>query len=94
MNKLRYAIVGFGAVAKVHAFAAYQAALQFGNQVVPHLVGIMNRTPRESPLPHVKHYTDLAAMTAECRPDFLDLCMPHHLRKESFAFAAESALPV
>lgn len=94
MNKLRYAIVGFGSVAKVHAFASYQAALQFGDQVIPNLVGIMNRRPQESPLPHVKHYTALDAMVAECRPDFLDFCMPHHLRAESFAFAAERGLPV
>lgn len=94
MKTLRYAIAGFGAVARSHAMAAYQGALQFEQEVVPVLTGLMSRSPKESPLPGVKHYTDLNQLVQECKPDFLDLCMPHHLRREAVAFAAERGLPV
>lgn len=94
MKTLNYAIAGFGAVARNHAMAAYQGALQFPDEVVPVLTGLMNRTPKESPLPGVRHYTDLAKMLEEARPDFLSLCMPHHLRREAVAFAAEHELPI
>ncbi len=94
MKTLRYAIAGFGAVARSHALASYQAALQFPDEIVPKLTGVMSRTPKEAPLPGVAHYTDLAAMTDACKPDFLDLCIPHHLRKEAVAFAAERGLPI
>ncbi len=94
MKTMRYAIAGFGSVAKLHALASYQAALYFQSAVVPKLVGVMSRHPAESPLPFVKHYTDLAAMTEEGKPDFLDLCMPHYLREEAVAFAAERGLPL
>ena len=88
MKSLRYCIVGFGGVARHHALASYQAALQFEGNVIPMLAGLMSRSPKESPLPGIRHYTDLEAMVRECRPDFLDLCMPHHLRREAMAFAA------
>ena len=94
MKRLRYAIIGFGAVAHNHALASYQGALQFKEEVVPVLTGIMSRTPKESPLPGIKYYTDLNTLVAECKPDFLDLCMPHHLRRETVAFAAERGLPI
>lgn len=94
MKTLRYCIAGFGAVARNHALASYQAALQFPDEINPRLVGVMSRTPKEAPLPGVSHYTELAAMTDACKPDFLDLCMPHHLRKEAVAFAAERGLPI
>lgn len=94
MKELRYAIVGFGGVAKHHALASYQAALQFGDEVCPRLVGLMNRTPKESPLPGVPHFTDLEEMVAACKPDFLDLCLPQHLREEAIRFAAERGIPI
>ena len=91
---LNYAIIGFGGVARHHALASYQAALQFEGEVLPVLTGLMSRTPKASPLPHVRHYTDLETLNRECKPDFLDLCMPQHLRRETFSFAAEHGLPV
>lgn len=94
MKKLNYAIAGFGSVARNHAMAAYQAALQFENEVVPVLTGLMSRTPKDSPLPGVKHCTDLETLVQNAKPDFLDLCMPHHLRREAVAFAAERGLPI
>lgn len=94
MKTLRYAIAGFGGVARHHALAGYQAALQFEGEVVPVLAGLMSRTPKESPLPGIRHYTDLATMVQECRPDFLDLCMPHHLRREAVEFSARRGLPL
>lgn len=94
MKTLRYAIAGFGGVARHHALAAYQAALQFEQEVVPVLAGLMSRTPKESPLPGIRHYTDLETMVSDCKPDFLDLCMPHHLRREAVEFAAGRGLPV
>lgn len=94
MKTLRYAIAGFGGVARHHALAAYQAALQFENEVVPVLTGLMSRSPKESPLPGVRHYTDLDTLVRECKPELLDLCMPHHLRREAVAFAARRGLPV
>ena len=94
MKTLNYAIAGFGAVARNHAMAAYQGALQFEHEVVPVLTGLMSRTPKESPLPGIRHYTDLETMVQECRPDFLDLCMPHHLRREAVEFAAGRGLPI
>ncbi len=94
MKTLRYAIAGFGGVGRHHALGAYQAALQFEDEVVPVLAGLMNRTPKESPLPGVRHYTDLETMVQDCKPDFLDLCMPHHLRREAVEFAARRGLPV
>lgn len=94
MKTLRFAIAGFGSVARVHALASYQAALQFEEEVVPVLAGIMNRRVGASPLPQVGHYTDLAQMAEACRPDFLDLCMPQHLREEAVDFAAERGLPL
>ncbi len=94
MKTLRYAIVGFGGVARHHALASYQAALQFEEEVVPVLSGLMSRSPKESPLAGIRHFTDLETLVAECRPDFLDLCMPHHLRRETIVFAASRGLPV
>lgn len=94
MKTLNYAIAGFGSVARVHAMAAYQAALQFENEIVPVLTGLMSSSPKESPLPGVKHHTDLDTLVRECKPDFLDLCKPHHLRREAVAFAAERGLPI
>lgn len=94
MKTLNYAIAGFGAVARNHAMASYQAALQFEKEVVPVLTGLMSRSPKESPLPGVKHYTDLETLLQEAKPDFMSLCMPHHLRREAVAFAARRGLPI
>lgn len=94
MKTLRYAIAGFGGVARHHALAAYQAALQFEGEIIPVLAGLMSRTPKESPLAGIRHYTDLETMVQDCKPDFLDLCMPHHLRLEAVEFAAQRGLPV
>ncbi|MBQ8600827.1 MAG: Gfo/Idh/MocA family oxidoreductase [Clostridia bacterium] len=94
MKAVPYTIVGFGGVGKNHALAACQAALYFPGEWIPQLAGVMNRTPHAAPLPGVPHFTDLAKMTGECKPAFLDLCMPHHLRKDAFLFAAEHRLPV
>lgn len=94
MKTLNFAIAGFGAVAKTHALAPYQSALFGLSEVVPVLTGLMSRSPKESPLAGVKHYTDLALLLEEARPDFLDLCMPHHLRRETVAFCAEHGLPI
>lgn len=94
MNKLRFAIAGYGSIAKVHALGSYQAALFFDRETVPELVGVMSRTPKECTLPGVDHYTSLEEMVHATRPDFLDLCMPHHLREEAVAFAAERGLPI
>ncbi|MBQ8893455.1 MAG: Gfo/Idh/MocA family oxidoreductase [Clostridia bacterium] len=94
MKTLNYAIAGFGAVARNHAMAAYQGALQFEHEVVPVLTGLMSRTPKESPLPGVKHYTDLNLLLQEAKPDFLSLCMPHHLRRDAVFFAAQHELPI
>ncbi len=94
MNKLRYAIIGFGGVGRNHALASYQAALQFPDAVLPELAAVMSRHPQEVALPRVRHFTDLEALAREARPDFLDLCMPHHLRREAVAFAAARGLPI
>lgn len=94
MNKLRFCIAGYGGVAKVHALGSCQASLFFEDETVPQLAGVMSRTPKESPLPGVAHYTSLEEMVQACRPDFLDLCMPHHMREEAVRFAAERGLPI
>lgn len=94
MNKLRFAIAGYGSIAKVHALGSYQAALFFDQETIPELVGVMSRTPKECPLSNVEHYTSLEEMVAATRPDFLDLCMPHHLREDAVRFAAERGLPI
>lgn len=94
MKALRYAIMGFGGVARHHALASYQASLQFEGEVIPVLAGLMSRSPKESPLAGIRHYTDAKTMVRDCKPDFLDLCMPHHLRRDAVQFAAERGLPV
>ncbi|WP_392486230.1 Gfo/Idh/MocA family protein [Haloimpatiens sp. FM7315] len=76
-NKVNFAIIGFGSIAKTHAVSAYMANLNYNLSYNLNLKTIVTRSPLESLINGVKNTLNVEEVLEDKEIDFIDICTPN-----------------
>lgn len=83
MDKINFAIIGFGGIARTHAMGAYAANLQLNLPYMLELKTIMSRKPVTSKVPpDVKNVLSIQEVLKDDDIHFIDICTPNDSHKE------------
>lgn len=77
MNKINFAIIGFGGIARTHALAVYDANLRYELPYQLNLTHIVTRRSIDIPLEGVKNVTDIQEVLNDKDIHFIDICTPN-----------------
>lgn len=89
MEKINYALVGFGGIAKTHAIGSYTANLTLGLPYCISLKNIVTRKPMEYCIQGSENVTDIEQVLNDPDIQFIDICTPNDAHKELVEKAAE-----
>ncbi len=94
INKLNFAIIGYGSIGKTHALAAYDANIRYPLPYQLNLTHIVTRKPIEVKLQGVKNVTDIQQVLDDPNVDFVDICTPNDSHMQIVEKAAAYGKPV
>jgi predicted dehydrogenase len=94
LNKINFAIVGFGGIAKTHAIGAYIANLNFKLGYSLNLKTVVTRKPWCSTVNGVSNTLSLDEVLEDRDIDFIDICTPNDSHLEIIEKAVKFNKPV
>lgn len=77
MNKINFAIAGFGGIAKTHALASFDSNLRFNLPYTLNLTHVITRKPQEIKLMNVKNSLDVEEVLEDENVNFISICTPN-----------------
>lgn len=77
MEKINFAIIGYGGIAKTHSLAIYDANLRFSLPYELNLKYIVTRKPVNFPISGVKNVTEIEEVLKDEEIHFIDICTPN-----------------
>lgn len=88
MDRISYALVGFGGIAKTHAIGSYAADLILGLPYSISLKSIVTRRPMEYCVPGSENVLDIEEVLNDPDIQFIDICTPNDAHKQIAEMAA------
>jgi predicted dehydrogenase len=77
MDKINFAIIGYGSIAKTHALAVYDANIRYDLPYEINLSHIVTRKPINIHLKGVKNVTHIEEVLEDKSIHFIDICTPN-----------------
>lgn len=94
MEKVCFAIIGWGGIARTHAMAAYDMNIKLNLPFSVELKYILTRKPTEIRIPGVKNTQDMAEILADPEIRFVSICTPNLAHEEYFNACVNAGIPV
>lgn len=88
MRTIKFAIIGYGGIAKTHALGAYGANIKLDLPFRIRLTHIVTRRPIEDMPPGVINVTNIEEVLKDPNIDFIDICTPNDSHLEITKLAA------
>ncbi len=94
MEKVKFAIIGWGGIAKTHAMAAYDMDIKLSLPYSVELKYVLTRKPVEIRIPGTQNVQDLSVILSDPEIKFVSICTPNAAHEEYFNACVNAGIPV
>ena len=94
MRILNFALVGYGAIGKIHLLGAAHANFHLNLPFLLNNSALISRQPRDYPMMSARFYGDLGSALADGPLDYIDVCTPNDQHVQWVEIAAKYGLPI